>query len=114
MNGAFEANDPRRRWFTGLVIGLVFGLATLVGGTMMGMLGLVAAGLLGVRPGRTLAIGGVLTGLGAGLLFLFATADARCGAGCSGPDITPWLAASGAMLAGGVSLTALGWSRTRR
>jgi hypothetical protein len=113
MNGAREANERRRRWFTGLVIGLVFGLGTLIGGTLIGMLGLVAAGLLSVRPGRTLAIGGVLTGLGTCWLFLFVTADARCGPGCSGPDITPWLAASGAMLAIGVSLTALGWSRNR-
>ena len=105
------ANERRRRWFTGLVIGLVFGLATLIGGTLMGMLGLVAAGLLSVRPGRMLAIGGVLTGFGACWLFVIGTADARCGPGCSGPDITPWLAASGFMLAVGVSLTALGRSR---
>ncbi len=111
---AREVIDPRRRWFTGLVIGMVFGLGTLIGGTLIGMLGLVAAGLISVRPGRMLAIGGVLTGLGACWLVLFATAEARCGPGCSGPDITPWLAASGAMLAVGVSLTALGRSRIRR
>jgi len=111
MNGARETNEARRRWFTGLVIGLVFGLATLIGGTLMGILGLVAAGLLSVRPGRMLAIGGVLLGFGACWLFVIGTADARCGPGCSGPDITPWLAASGAMLAVGMSLTALGWSR---
>jgi hypothetical protein len=113
MTLAREMNERRRRWFIGLVIGLVFGWATLIGGTLMGLLGLIAAGLLSVRPGRTIAIGGVLTGLGACWGFLFATADARCGPGCSGPDITPWLAASGAMLAVGVSLTALGWSRHR-
>ena len=114
MTLAHEANERRRRWFTGLVIGLVFGLATLIGGTLMGMLGLIAAGLLSVRPGRVLAIGGVLTGFGACWLFVIGTADARCGLGCSGPDITPWLAASGVMLAVGVSLTALGRSRIRR
>ena len=106
-------NDGRRRWFVGVVIGLVFGLATLVGGTVMALLGLVAAGLLSVRPGRTLAVGGVLTGLGACWLAIFASADARCGAGCVGPDLTPWFLASGAMLAVGVSLTAVGWSRDR-
>ena len=95
------------------MIGLVFGLATLIGGTLMAMLGLIAAGLISIRPGRTLAIGGVLTGLGACWLVLFASADARCGPGCSGPDMTPWLAASGAMLAVGVSLTVLDWSRNR-
>ena len=106
-------SDGRRRWFTGLVVGLVFGSATLVGGTLMGLLGLVAAGLLSVRSGRTLAIGGVLTGLGGCWLFLIGTADARCGPGGSGPDVTPWLMASGAMLAVGVSLSALAWSRNR-
>jgi hypothetical protein len=106
-------NDARRRWFTGLVIGLVFGLATLIGGTIMAALGLVAAALLSIRPGRTLAIGGVLTGLGACWLAVFASAEARCGLGCIGPDLTPWFLASGAALAVGVSLTVLGWSRNR-
>jgi hypothetical protein len=114
VSEARETNDRLRRWFTGLVIGLVFGLATLIGGTLMGMLGLVAAGLLSVRPGRTLAIGGVLTGLGTCWLVIIGSADARCGPGCSGPDITPWMAASAAMLAVGVSLTAFARSRDRR
>ncbi len=104
---------PGRRWFTGLVIGLIFGLATLVGGTTMALLGLVAAGLLSIRPGRTAAIGGVLTGLGTCWLILFSTADARCGPSCSGPDITSWLVASGAMLAAGIGLSAVSARATR-
>lgn len=107
------ANGPRRRWFTGLVIGLVFGAAGLIGGTMIGLLGLVAAGLLSIGPGRTVAIAGVLTGLGACWLALISTAEARCGPGCVGPDLTPWLLVAGASLAVGVSLTALSWSRNR-
>lgn len=108
-------NEQRaRRWFIGLVIGLVFGLATLIGGTMMGILGLVATVLISVRPGRTVAIGGVLTGLGACWLALFASAGARCGPGCSEPDLTPWILFSSAALVVGLALTLLAWSRDRR
>lgn len=109
-----SSDSGGRRWFTGLVIGLVFGLATLIGGTMMAILGLVATGLLSLRPGRTAAIGGVLTGLGACWLALFASARARCGPGCSGPDLSLWIAAGAVMLAVGLGLSALAvWSRTR-
>jgi hypothetical protein len=106
--------DGGRRWFVGLVIGLVFGVATLIGGTMMAILGLVAVGLLSIRPGRTAAIGGVLTGLGTSWLALFASAGVRCGVSCTFPDLLPWMAASGVMLVTGLGLTVLAWSRTRR
>ena len=95
------------------MIGLVFGLATLVGGTIMAFLGLVAVALLSIAPGRTAAVGGVLTGLGACWLAIFASADARCGPGCYGPELAPWLLAAGAMLATGLGLTALVFSRKR-
>jgi hypothetical protein len=103
-----------RRWFIGLVIGLVFGLGTLIGGTMLGLLGLVATVLVSLQPGRTAAIGGVLTGLGACWLALFASAGARCGAGCEEPDLTPWLLFSSASLVVGLVLTAVAWSGRRR
>jgi hypothetical protein len=106
--------DGRWRWFVGLVIGLVFGLATLIGGTMMAILGLVAVGLLSIRPGRTAAIGGVLTGLGACWLALFATAGARCSTSCTFPDLLPWMAASVVMLVTGLGITVLAWSRMGR
>jgi hypothetical protein len=96
------------------VIGLVFGLATLIGGTVMAILGLVATVLISIRPGRMAAVGGVLTGLGACWLALFASAGARCGPGCSMTDLTPWMLAGAAMLAVGLGLSALAvWSRNR-
>lgn len=115
-----EVLDPQansssgRRWFTGLVIGLIFGLATLVGGTVMAVLGLVATGLISVRAGRTAAIGGVLAGLGACWLVLFVSAGTRCGPGCYVPDLTPWILASVAALAVGFGLTVLAWASNKR
>ena len=102
-----------RRWFIGLLIGLVFGLGTLVGGTMIGLLGLVATALISVRPGRTAAIGGVLTGFGACWLALFTSAGARCSS-CVYPDLSPWLLAASAALAAGLAITFVLWSRERR
>jgi len=103
-----------RRWFFGLVIGLVFGLGTMIGGTPIGLLGLVAMALLCIRPGRTAAIGGVLTGFGACWLSLFTSAGARCGPGCVFPDLAPWILFASAVLVAGLAITFVLWSRERR
>ena len=54
------ASDIRRRWLTGLVVGLAFGVGTLVGGTVIGALGIVSVALLAAGPPRA-AIGLALT-----------------------------------------------------
>ena len=103
-----------RRWFTGLLIGLVFGVGTLVGGTIIGLLGLVATGLISLRPGRTAAIGGVFTGFGACWMALFTSAGARCGPGCVFPDLAPWIVFASAVLVAGLAITFVLWSMERR
>ncbi|MEO5884185.1 MAG: hypothetical protein ABIQ58_01540, partial [Candidatus Limnocylindrales bacterium] len=110
--GDGERDVPRRprqgrarRWMAGLLVGSVFGVGTLIGGPLLGGLGIVALLLVAAEPRREAPVGGALTGLGGSLFALFASARARCGAGCEMPDMTPWLLFSGAALAIGVVLT---------
>lgn len=100
------AASPRRRWATGLLVGLVVGVGVLLGGPFVGLIGIAAVILLAVEPGREAPAGGLMTGFGAAWLALFLRADASCGDGCTGPDLTAWYAFAGVMLVVGVVLTA--------
>ena len=107
-----EPDRPARRWAIGLVCGLAFAVAILVGGPMLGLLGIVALLALASAAPRSAPVGGFWLGLGGAWLLLFSTAAARCGSGCSFPDQTPWVAAAVAGFALGATLTGLAW-RTR-
>jgi YndJ-like protein len=100
-----DVASPGRRWATGLLVGLVVGVGVLIGGPMVGLIGVAAVVLLAIEPGREAPVGGLLTGFGAAWLALFLRADASCGSGCTGPDLTPWYAFAGVMLLVGVVLT---------
>ena len=97
---------PGRRWATGLVVGLVVGVGVLIGGVMVALIGLIAVILLTIEPGRDAPVGGLMAGFGAAWLTLFLRADASCGEGCVGPDLTAWYALSSVMLVVGLVLTA--------
>ena len=96
-----------RAWMIGLVVGLAFGLASLIGGTVIWLLGVAAAVLLGFRPPRTARLGGLAIGFAMSWQMLLATADVRCGKGCVGPDLAPWLAIGWIALVVGLGLTTL-------
>jgi len=107
------AVSPVKRWSFGLLVGIVVGFGVLVGGTMVGLLGIVALLLLAWEPGREAPVGGLMTGFGGTWLVVFARADASCGVGCTGPDLTPWYIASAAMLLIGIVLTTRAVSHRR-
>ncbi len=94
-----------RRWAIGLATGAIVGFGVLVGGTLVGLLGLVAILLLGLRPARSAPVGGYLTGFGTTWLLLFASAGLGCRADCGGPDLAPWLATALVLLGIGVILS---------
>ena len=103
-----------RAWMIGLVVGLAFGLASLIGGTVIWLLGLAAAVLLGFQPPRAARLGGLGIGFALSWQILLATADLRCGEGCVGPDLAPWLAMGWIALAVGLGLTTLAIVRRAR
>jgi hypothetical protein len=94
-----------RRWAIGLVTGAIVGFGVLVGGTLVGVLGLVAILVLGRSPARSAPVGGYLTGFGTTWLLLFASAGLGCRGDCVGPDLAPWLAAALVLLGIGVILS---------
>ncbi|MEA2577197.1 MAG: hypothetical protein QOD78_785, partial [Chloroflexota bacterium] len=79
-----------------MTIGLIFGVASLIVGTIAWAVGIVAFVLLAIDPDRIPLIGGACLGFGVAWLAIILVADSRCQAGCSGPDLTPWLAAGAA------------------
>jgi 4-hydroxybenzoate polyprenyltransferase len=103
----------RNRWLLGLTIGLVFGVASLIVGTIAWAIGLVALVLLAIDRDRIPLVGGACLGFGVAWLAIMLLADSRCQEGCSGPDITPWLAAGAAWTVVGVGLSLLS-IRSRR
>jgi hypothetical protein len=112
--------NTRRRagWFPGFVVGAAAGFATLEF-PPVGWLVVIVFAILAVIIGpRFAAIGGLLTGLGAIWLVLLGRVALQCQApdgeiGCSAPGIEQWLAVGGAMLAVGLSLTAVAAVRAR-
>jgi hypothetical protein len=109
-------------WVLGVVLGVLVGGTTLVMGTL-GLLVVVPAIIWAAfERARPFGLAGLLVGLGVGVVGLLAAAAARCAGldasadglvhGCSGPDLTPLLAFSVALIAIGVAVTFVGLRRT--
>lgn len=108
--------SQRRRftdWLAGLVVGVCGGFLVLVFPTI-GLL-LIALGTLGVlrARGRVAGSSGLLIGIGATTVVPLVRAQLACEAfdaapnqGCEAPDLTPWLTIGGALLVGGMILSA--------
>jgi len=101
------ARSRQNRWLLGLTIGLVFGVASLIAGTIAWALGLVALVLLALDPHRVPLVGGASLGFGVAWLTIMLLADSRCQEGCSSPDMTPWLVAGAAWAVVGLGLSLL-------
>jgi 4-hydroxybenzoate polyprenyltransferase len=93
------------RWLLGLTIGLVFGVASLIVGTIAWAVGIVALALLAIDRDRVPLIGGACLGFGVAWLTIMLLADWRCQEGCRGPDLTTWLAVGAAWTVVGVGLS---------
>ncbi len=94
-----------RRWTIGLIVGAVVGLSV-IGGVVAMVLGLFAVLLVGRERPRNGPVGGSLLGFGIAWITLFGSASARCGSGCTGPDLAPWFAIAGVSVLLGLVLTA--------
>jgi hypothetical protein len=110
-----RSGHPRfTNWLAGLVTGSSSGFLLLIVPTL-GLL-LIALGAIGVvraRP-RVAGVSGLLVGIGAIVAVLLIRAQLACEAfnatptlGCEAPDITPYLALAGGLLAAGVVLSAV-------
>jgi 4-hydroxybenzoate polyprenyltransferase len=111
-----ERKSRWNRWLLGLTIGLVFGVASLIVGTIAWAVGIVALALLAIDRDRIPLVGGASLGFGVAWLAIMLLADARCQEGCSGPDLTPWLAAGVAwtVVGVGLSLLSIGFRKATR
>ena len=98
-------DDSGRRWAIGLLVGLVVGVGSLVGGPFAGTIGLLAAVLVAWRAPRDAPVGGLAVGFGLAWIALLARADLACETDCVGPDLRPWYLVGGALVAFGVVLT---------
>ena len=98
-------DDPVRRWSIGLLVGLVVGVGSLVGGPLAATFGLMAAFLVAWRAPRDAPVGGLALGFGLAWVALFARADLACGVDCVGPDLRAWYLLGGALVVFGVVLT---------
>lgn len=109
----------RRRWLSGLAVGVTAGFATLEIPSL-GWLLVVAFAVPAAMSGpRLAAIGGLLAGLGGVWIALLGRVALTCTEtgdelGCHAPGIESWLAVGGAMLAAGLLLTFMAAIRARR
>lgn len=67
-----------------------------------------------ISTSRIGAIGGLLTGIGAGWLVLLGRVSFLCRTDCEAPGIESWLLVGGAMLVVGLALTAAAALRSSR
>lgn len=114
LQPAKPARTPRRTWAVAFIGALAIGLAApILAGAGIVLAGALVAAAASSRP-RLAAVGGALTGFGAGLPVLILSADARCDPStCTPPDLSPWFAASALSIAIGALLTAAAWRRGR-
>ncbi len=108
-------------WLAGVVVGVATGFLTLTFPTLGWLLVLAfLLGLIRAAP-RLPAVGGLFVGLGTAWLVLLVRSnldcrafDAAAGQECASPDIGPWLAFAGGLLAIGVVATGLALIRGKR
>ncbi len=100
-----------RRWAIGFVVGLAAGVA-IIGGPLSLVLVFAAIVLVGREPRRAAPMGGLFIGFGIAWVTVLGLAAARCGDGCVGPDLRPWLVVAGASLLLGSALSGQAY-RTR-
>lgn len=111
---ATRTAPPIEGWLLGLFAGILGGLVVLSWGVAMPWFGVVAFLVGGLAPPRPFGLSGTLIGWGVCWIALFLRADAACNpASCNGPDITPWLVASGALMVAGVACLALAVAQHR-
>lgn len=111
----------RSDWFAGLVLGSASGVCILVAG-FIGITVLAAALLLIAWKGpRTLALTGVVSGIGLVWTVLFARVWLTCdvlsqppGESCESPGISLWVVAALGILIAGLVATVLALWRSRR
>jgi hypothetical protein len=111
----------RGNWIAGLVVGVAAGVLSLIFPTLGGLIAVAfLVGVIRTTP-RLPAIGGLFFGFGAAWLVILVRShldcqafDAAPGQDCVEPDIGPWLAVAGILLALGVLMTVVAWARASR
>ena len=106
-------NDPWTAFGLAVFGGVIAGLTLLsfAGLQPLGVLAIVGGTL--VRP-RPFGAAGVLLGIGANWLILFAGAVARCDpSSCQNPDLAPWFVAAFVLMVGGAVMLARAVHRRR-
>ena len=111
----------RSDWFAGFVLGLACGLCILIAG-FIGLTVLAAALLLIAWKGpRSLALTGLVTGIGLVWTVLWARVWLTCdvlpqpsGTSCDSGGISPWVVAAFSILMAGLVASALVLRRSRR
>ena len=104
-------------WLLGAALGLIAGGAVLAAGVLALLLLVPSAVWAAREKARPAGLGGLIVGLGGGMAGLLVLADAACSASnvsgpnhvsaCVPPDLAPWFAAAGALMAIGVAVSLL-------
>jgi uncharacterized membrane protein len=111
----------RGNWIAGVVVGVAAGVLSLIFPTLGWLLAVAfLVGLIRATP-RMPAIGGLFLGFGVAWLVILVRSHLECqafgavpGQECGEPDIGSWLAVAGILLAIGVLLTVVAWTRASR
>jgi len=117
-----EVRAQRRAWLAGLVVGTAAGFTVFEAPALGVVLAVAFAVPALVGTPRLAPFGGLLTGAGGVLTVVLWMAAARCDSlnrgsaqeGCTSPDLGPWFAAGGAMVAAGLAFTVLAVARALR